>query len=133
MFRRGGGGGTFGESPFFRGEKAAGDKKRFGDTAAHDPCRLDFSSVLFAETDHPQCFFDVQFARAALCIAAVVIEYAIGKVRVFLNFAEHEASANRMRGACRNKNSFSGAQRNVLQAILSRTILDGAFKYFRCN
>ena len=35
------------------------------------------SASLFAEADHLQCFFDVQLARTALRIAAVVIKHAI--------------------------------------------------------
>ena len=89
------------------------------------------SAVLRTEAHHLQGFFDVQIARAALRVAAVVIEDAIGKIRIFLNFAEHQSGPNGVRGAGRNENSFSPAQRNALQATFSRTILNRALEYFR--
>ena len=66
----------------------------------------------------------------AVRVAAVVIEHAISEIRILLNFAEHHARADGVRGAGRNEDGVARAQRNVLQAIFSRTIFDGALEIF---
>ena len=50
----------------------------------------DLPAALLAETHHLERFFDVQVARLALRVAAVVIVDAVGEIGVLLNFAEHQ-------------------------------------------
>ena len=91
---------------------------------------IDFAAALLAELDYLQCFFDVQVARLALRVAAIVIVDAIGDVRVLLDFAEDEAAADGVRGAGGNEDGIARAHRNVFEQILGGAVHDGALEFF---
>ena len=72
----------------------------------------------------------MQVARLALRVAAIVIEDAIGDVRVLLDFAEDEAAADCVRGAGGNEDGITGAHRNVFEAVLGGAVGDRALEFF---
>ena len=82
--------------------------RRVSATAPRWICaRLDFSSALFAKTNHFEGFFDMQLAGAAFRVAPVVVVDAIGEIRILLNFAEHEPGADGVRRASWNENGVA--------------------------
>ncbi len=58
--------------------------------------------------DDGQAFFDVEFARIALCIDTMEVVEAIGEVGILLHFAEDHSGADGMRRSGGNVKSIAG-------------------------
>src|SRR5438046_7025202 len=64
-----------------------------------------------------QRFFDMQRPALAVSIAAVPIKKAKGRVAGLLNFGKQDTAADRMNGACRQKDAIAGLRLEAVQAI----------------
>src|SRR6267142_1756508 len=106
----------------------ARDEKSFRDGSVRDADRVTPPSTLFAKPHHVQCMAHMQGARLAVRANAVVVEDAIRDVRVLLDFTQHDAGANRMRGSGGNKNGVARPHGDTLEAILCSAIGDGSAK-----
>ena len=114
--------------PFLDREITAGDEVRFGDGAALDSKRLDFSAVLLAEANHVKCFLDVQCACATVRIAAIVIVNAVSDVGVLLNLAEDISGTDCVNCARRNEDGIAGNERDAIETIFSGAACDGVLE-----
>ena len=128
MFRRSHGGDSLAKFPAFRGEVAAGGEKSFRDRAVRNADRIAAAAALFAEAHHVERLADMQRARLAVRPHAVVIEDAVRDVRVLLDFAQHHAGTDRVRGSCRNENGVACAHGHARKAIFHGAVGDGAAK-----
>ncbi len=87
-------------------------------------------SATLVEPNDLERLADVQVPRFAVHASAVVIEHAIGNVRMLLNFAEHHARPDRVRRSRWHIYGVSRMHVYAAQTILSGPIRDGAFKRF---
>src|ERR1700676_5451855 len=118
MFRRSDGGNSIAEFPSFRGEILARGKKSLRDCAVRNAHRVAAASALFAKAHHVQSLANVQGARLAVRANAVIVEHAVGDVRVLLDLTQHNAGTNGVRGSRGDEYSVARPHRDALQAIL---------------
>src|ERR1700686_947499 len=115
MLRRSDGGDSFAEFPALGREVPARRIKSFRAPARGDAPRIPKPAALFAELHHVQRLPDMQRARLAVGSHAVVIEDAIRNVRVLLNFAQHDAGTNRVRGPGWHENGVARMDRHAFK------------------
>ncbi len=120
--------------PFLGGEIGASGEIGFpyaaadGAPATAGRHRLDASAGLFSEADHFERLLDVQRARLALGVAAVVIINAVGEIGLLLNFAEHQARADGVHGAGGDEDGVARADRNSFETLHDPALRDGVDK-----
>jgi hypothetical protein len=85
---------------------------------------------LFSEAHHLERLTYVKRSRLAVGADAVVIENAIGNVRVLLNLAQHNAGADGVRRTGRNEHGVARAHSDAFEAIFYGTVGESAAKRF---
>src|SRR5882762_10674712 len=91
----------------------ARDEKSFRDCSMRDAHRVAPPSTLFAKPHHIQSLANMKGARLAVRANAVVVEDAIGDVRMLLDFTQHDSGENRMRGSRGNKNGVARSEEHT--------------------
>jgi len=84
------------------------------------------------EVHDVQRLFNMQFARVAAGVEAVVIVDAIGEVGVFLDFAEDHAGANGVASTGGNEDGVSGGDRDGIKESFESFGLESGKEFFSC-
>src|SRR5713101_1011046 len=84
------------EFPFFCGEIGARGEVTLDQATSRNAHGGNLAAAMFAEMNHLERLLDLQWARFAVRAEAIEIEDAISDVRLFLDFAERSARAERV-------------------------------------
>ncbi len=90
--------------------------------------RIAAPPTLFAKAHHVQRLTNMQWARLAIRSNAIVVEHAVGNVRVLLDLAKHDAGAYGVRGPGGNEYRVASLHGDTFKAILDVAVSDSAAK-----
>jgi len=93
------------------------DEQAFACGAALDKWGIDQAGFEIVEGDAGQGLFDVEFTRFAIQADAIPIEYAIGGVRVLLDFENDEAAAKGVNAAAGEEHGVAGFDFDAVEAF----------------